>query len=212
MKYLPILICYAFLLSIAACKTSNKNEALRSYSILSTLEHQLSQSYIANDRALAYLKVEIKKDGNTREGLERIKRAEYLKQKTAQVIGNIAQIKQQLIEKVGQGLDAKTHRPKQALDISNTQNIMREEAPKLSKKLEAYLQWLLIEYKDLDLPELPPLHKGSQGQSFYETFFADAHLGDVLIMLAHLQSEIMRYQTKAMSRLGGEALYITPSL
>ena len=196
------LACCALLLGMAACKTQNKNEALRSYSVLSTLEHQLSKSYEASDEALVYLKKDVKRLGNSREGLESIKRAELLKSKTANLIYDIKKIKNILIEKAGGGINPKTNKPKQALNIRNTQDVIREESPKLSRKLEKHVKWLGTEYKDLHLPIFPPLHKGPDGQSLYEAFFADAHLGDVLIMLSSIQSKVIRYEREVIRRLG----------
>jgi hypothetical protein len=197
------LACCALLLSMTACKTQNKNEALRSYSVLSTLEHQLSKSYNRSDVALEYLKKDVKRSGKPREGIEAIKRAERLKKKVAYLVGEIDKVKRLLIDKAGDGLNAKTHYPKQALDVSNTQSIMRKEAPQLSNQIETYVKWLDAEYKDLGLPIFPPLHKGPEGQNFYETFFAGAHLGEVLIMLTNKQSQIMRYHAEVMKKLSG---------
>lgn len=196
------LACCALLLSMAACNTPNKNEALRSYSVLSTIERQLSFSYMLSDQGLAYLKRGVKQEGNTREGLERIKRTELLKKKVTYLVNDIEKVKRLLINKAGDGLDAKTHYPKQALDVSNTQSIMRKEAPKLSNQLDKYVKWLSVEYRDLELPNFFPLHEGPEGQNFYETFFAGAHLGEVLIMLTNKQSQVMRYQSEVMKKLG----------
>lgn len=155
-----------------------------------------------SDQGLAYLKRGVKQEGNTREGLERIKRTELLKKKVAYLVGEIEKVKSLLIKKAGGGINAKTHYPKQALDVSNTQSIMRKEAPKLSNQLEKYVKWLNVEYKDLELPTLLPLHEGAEGQNFYETFFADAHLGEVLTMLTNKQSQVMRYHSEVMKKLG----------
>lgn len=203
MKYLATLFCCALFLGFVSCKSQNKNEALRSYSVFSTLEIQLRMSYMLNNHRLVYLKKDVKINGNAPEGLERVKRAEILKKKVAYLIGNITKVKHLLTIQAGDGLSVKTHMPKQALEVKTTQSIMRKKSPELSHQLEKYVNWLSAEYKDLDLPKFEPLHEGSEGQNFYEAFFAGAHLGDVLIMLAHLQSEIMRYQSEVLKKLGG---------
>lgn len=216
MKHLLTLVCLTFLLGTTACKPQdekenkpqkeskpqNKNEALRSYSTLYTLERLLVYSKIQIDTTLEELKKSVKKEGNTRLGLESIKRAELLKQKTAQVLGQFDKVKRQLIREAGGGINPKTSYPKQALEVSYTQNIMRTATPKLSRELEKYVSWLNAEYKDLDLPKLEDLNKGSGDQDFYETFFADAHLGEVLIMLTNKQSSVIRYHSEVMKKLG----------
>ncbi|WP_299455665.1 hypothetical protein [uncultured Microscilla sp.] len=206
MKYLHTLVCCALLLGLVACKTQGKNEALRCYSVLSTLEHQLKISYSLSDQMLFNLKKSVKKGGNTRKGLKRIKRAELLKLKTADLMGAIEKIKQHLINDAGGGLNDETAMPQQPLNVNNTQSIIHKAAPKLSHLIDKYVQWLSAEHKDLDLLTFPPLHEGSQGQSFYETFFEGAHLGKVLTTLTSTQGKIMRYQAEVMMKLG-EGLY-----
>jgi Ca-activated chloride channel family protein len=200
-KYSQTLLFCGLLLGIAACQPS-QTKVIRQYQILHSLEHSLVSAKTSSDKALEALKKDVKKNGSSREGLERIKRAELLKKKSATLLGNISKIKQQLIDKAGQGLDEKTYRPKDPFNTTTTQRLMRENVDEFSKKLEKYVSWLSIEFKDLDLPKFEPLGKGYQDLGFYETFFADANLGETLCFLTNRQAEVLRYQAEVLKRLG----------
>ena len=135
------------LLSIGACQTSQP--PLRQYALLHALEHNLANAKRASDQALKELKRDVKKNGNSREGLERIKRAEQLKLRTAQMLGELDKIKQFLLSKAGDGLDPKTQMPKRPLNKGTTRQIMKKETTALSKRLNAYTLFITVEFKDL---------------------------------------------------------------
>lgn len=200
-QYSQTLLFCGLLLGIAACQSS-QTKAIRQYQILSSFEHLLIDAKKSSDQALQSLKKDVKKNGNSREGLERIKRAELLKKKSMTLLGSLSKIKQQLIDKAGQGLDEKTHRPKDPLNVRTTQRLMRKSADTLSQQLEYYVDWLSDEFKDLDLPKFEPLGKGYGELSFYQTFFANANLGETLCILTNKQSEVLRYQAEVLKKLG----------
>lgn len=188
------------LLSIGACQTSQP--PIRQYALLHALEYNLASAKRASDGVLKELKADVKKRGNSREGLERIKRAEQLKQRTAQMLGELDKIKQFLISKAGDGIDPKTHMLKRPLNTGTTRQIMKKETPALSKRLNAYTLFITVEFKDLMLPKFDNLGDGFDGYTFYEINFKKANLIEVLTVLTQKQSVVLRYESEVLKKLG----------
>ncbi|OJJ20971.1 hypothetical protein BKI52_10370 [marine bacterium AO1-C] len=198
-KQLFIILIYGGLVALAACQSS---PPVRQYSLLYSLEHGLYQAKGESDNMLRELKRDVKKQGNSREGLERIKRAERLKQQTAALLGEIEKVKHILIQNAGGGLDPKKHWPKKPLNTRNTRRIMQKEAPTLSKRLNAFTLFVATQYKDLSLPKFENLGDGVDGDSFYETFFKGANLVEALSALTQKQAVSLRYELEVLKKLG----------
>lgn len=185
----------------------------------SALENSLASAQKASDQALAALKKEVKKSGNSREGLERIKRAELLKKKTVEMLGDIDKIKQKLIKEAGEGLDPKTHTVKNPKEETKVGFIMigpnkDGEAYKLKKKLDKYVGWLSTEFKDLELPKFDKIAEGNannplfadhpiqKSKDFAEANFEHTPVVAGLAVLTQKQSVILRYQAEVLKKLG----------
>ncbi|WP_045114371.1 type IX secretion system motor protein PorM/GldM [Microscilla marina] len=186
----------------------------------SALEHSLTNAKKSSDQALEALKRDVKKNGNSRQGLERIKRAELLKKKTSEIIGEVTKIKQILIKDAGDGIDSKTHVVKNPKEEGKVGEIMigesegKGEGYKLKDKLDKYVAWLSAEFKDLDLPKFEPLAEGNKKKALYANDpiqknkdFAEANFGHTpvvaaLAVLTQKQSEILRYQAEVLKKLG----------
>ena len=197
-KYNQISIFCVLLLVAVACQ--QKQPVIRQYSVLNILEHSLINAQKSSNRVLKRVKIDVKKGGNAREGLERIKRAELLEKRVVDILGNIEKLKQRLIKEAGDGLDEKNHMPKRPLDVSTTARIMKENGEQLSKELNKFTRWLGNEYKDLVLFKLVLLGAGQDELSFYATWFEGANLGEVLVTLTKQQIEVMRYQAKILTQ------------
>ncbi|WP_299456745.1 VWA domain-containing protein [uncultured Microscilla sp.] len=200
-KHSQTLLFCGLLLGIAACQSS-KTKVRRQYGILHILEFDIYNANRSSDQALEALKRDVKKNGGSREGIERIKRAELLKKKTTQIVDYINKTKQHLVNNAGQGLDPKTHYPKDPLNTGSTQRLMRQKADTLASKLDTHVVWLSKEFIDLDLPKFEPLTKVYQKLSFYQAFFAHAHLGEVLSTLTTFQATVLCYQSEVLKKLG----------
>ena len=198
-KYTQTLLFCGLLLCAGACQS---DLPIRQYSLLNALEHLLINAQYSSYQALEALKKDVKKNGNSREGLERIKRAELLKKHTVNLKGDLEKLKQRLIKEAGDGLDEKTHMPKRPLNTGITASIMSKAAEKLSKKLNKFSKWLAAEFKDLDLPKFEPLGAGQGELSFYETWFKGTNLAEALSALTKHQSEVLRYQSEVLKKLG----------
>lgn len=198
-KYSKALLLCSLLLCVGACKP---DLPVRQYALLSMLEHSLINAKVSSDQALEALKKDVKKNGNSREGLERIKRSELLKKKTVGMIGDLEKLKQKLVKDAGQGLDEKTHMPKRPLNTGATAGIMRKETKILSKKLNKFTNWLAAEFKDLDLPKFELLGAGKNDLSFYATYFDGVNLAEALCVITRYQLEVLRYQSEVLKKLG----------
>ena len=198
-KHRYTLLFCGILFFVGACQSSPP--AIRQYGWLNALEHSLVSAKSASDQALVALKKEVKKQGNSHEGLERIKRAELLKKWTVEMLGDIDKIKSHLIKNAGDGLSAQTYMPKHPLNKNKTSAIMRKESAILSKKLNKYCTFLIHKFKDLELPRFELLGKGFKELSFYKTCFEEATLADALLVLTQKQSAVLRYQSEVLKKL-----------
>ncbi|HAS40181.1 MAG TPA: hypothetical protein DCS93_06855 [Microscillaceae bacterium] len=198
-KQFLIIFLYGGLGALAACQSS---PPIRQYTLLNSLEHSLYNAKGASDNALKALKADVKKQGNSREGLERIKRSEQLKQRTAALLGEIEKVKDILVKNAGGGLDPKTHMPKQPLNTNKVRQIMKKEAPVLSKRLNAFTLFITVEFKDLTLPRFDNLGDGIDGYTFYETFFKGANLVEALSALTQREAVALRYESEVMKKMG----------
>jgi len=185
----------------------------------SALEHSLANAKDASDNALKALKADVKKQGNSREGLDRIKRAELLKKRTAEMLGDIEKIKSKLINDAGDGLDPKTHTVKNPKEEGKVGEIMigatkDGEGYKLKKKLDSYVKWLGTEFKDLTLPKFDPIAEGNannplyaadpvqKGKDFSEANFGHTPVVAALAVLTQKQSVVLRYESEVLKKLG----------
>ena len=190
---------YAGLIVLAACQSS---PPFREYHLLSALERSVYWGQTASEEALRTLKKDVKKNGNSREGIDRIKRAEQLRQQTMALLDEIEKIKRILIQKAGGGTDPKTARLNKPRDTRQTQKIMKTEAPILGKKLNAFTRFVMTQYKDLDPPRFGNLGDGIDGYTFYETFFKGANLIEVLASLTQKQTIVLDYEAGVVKKLG----------
>lgn len=172
------------------------------------LEYSLSNLQKDSDQALQGLKTDVKKSGNTREGIENIKRAELLKKRTMEMLGDIEKIKQKLIKEGGKGLDPKTHtvkRPKAKLPVSRLMvgfvGQSNGEGYLLEKKLNTYSSWLNQEYKDLlhvPIPSLTKVKGVKKPQNFVRHNFWQKPVVLALAKLTQLQHQLHEGQSKVL--------------
>lgn len=183
--------------TITACQKADSTWRTVTYN--SGMEHNLVIAKTNSDRWLMMLKRDVKKNGNSRLGLDNIKRGEYLKTKTARLLGKIDRVKFDLIRERGQGLDPKTHTVKKPLASSG----MRKKAKALRQQLNDYTKWLKAEHKDLDIPPLENLGEGDtqSGKSFYEVYFKGTNVVEALTSLTHFQAKVLEQETKVRKKI-----------
>ncbi|OJJ20973.1 hypothetical protein BKI52_10380 [marine bacterium AO1-C] len=187
----------------SACQ--QKAPVKRSQEWLSSLQRALWPAKNASDLALIALKQDVKKQGNSSEGIKRIERAETLKKRTNEVEAEIDKLKSTLVKEAGAGFDLKTKMPKDPQNTAKVKEIMRANLPKLTKALDGYVEFLSKEYKDLSLPRFILLTQGivyPKKKSFYEVFYENATVLEALSSLTVHQLTIRRYEAEVLKKLG----------
>lgn len=174
--------------------------------INSALEHSLINYKKKCDYSLRTLKRNVKKDGNRKEGIELIKRAELLKKKTADITSEIARNRQLLIAKAGGGLDKETHTVKRTEAKLRVSQLMvgilgspKGEGYVLEKRLNDYSSWLNQDFKDLLKKPLPSLTKGAD--NFVYDNFWQTPVVVALAKLSQLQHQVITHQLNVLNLL-----------
>jgi len=179
--------------------------------INAAIEHSLANLKSSSDNSLKTLKASVKRNGNIREGLNMIKRAESLKKRTAKVLDDIDKIKSKLINNAGDGLDPQTHTVKRPKDQFYTYREMiglpggeKGMAYELEAQLNAYNQWINAEYKDLLNNPLAPLTKvgGTKDpKDFIRHNFRRKPIVLVLAKLSQLQHQVLEDEAQVLNKM-----------
>lgn len=194
----------------------------------SSLEHSLEGAKDASENALAALKKEVAKGGNSAKGQENIKRAEDLKRNTAKLIGIIDNLKKDLINNAGDGEDPKTGSVKNPKEETKVEVFMigankDGKAYMLEEELDKYVNYLYKDFADLGFKKPKDMEKegpffdlatGNQNNPLYKfdlvqrnKDFALANFGQTpvvaaLAVLTQKQNEIIRYEQEVLKELG----------
>lgn len=115
---------------------------------LANYQQQLDEANLLMERSLVLVKEQakeldhetvkdVKKNGNSSEGLERIERGKLLRKRTQEVIDQIEQLKQTI---------------KKKQDVYQVM-VNQSNAPRIDKLTKEHIQWLNHEYRDLDIPK-----------------------------------------------------------
>lgn len=199
------LVLIALVLFASACQ--QKAPAKRTAEWVKSMKHSLVLARVESDNQLRWLKRNVKKEGVTKEGLERVKRAELLKKRTMQVIDLLDNLQDMIGKEAGGGLDPKTQLPKTPQNTQGVEKVMGDNQAKLVKALDDYVKYLKWEYKDLELPRFERLTRGvnyPKKMSDYEVFYKGATVSEALASLISRQLVVLRYQSEVLKKLGGE--------
>jgi gliding motility-associated protein GldM len=186
-----------------------------------SLQNALEEQKAASAAALVAFKKEIEKQGNSSEGLARIKKAEALKAKTAEMIKYIDNLKKEIIMGPGGGEDKEHGGVKDAKEETKLEVMMiggnkNGKGYELKKKLDAFREELLRDYKDIgitkdDLPELTPGNEKNpiykhdpvqKGKDFVEANFGQTPVVAGLAILTQKQSVILDFEQRILKKLG----------
>ncbi|HAS40103.1 MAG TPA: hypothetical protein DCS93_06465 [Microscillaceae bacterium] len=172
-------------------------------SLNQTLDTIYVDAYTASQDALIDLRKEVRKQGNPREGLDRVKRAALLAKKTNQVFASLEEAKGYL-----QKLDP--------VEQATTERFMIRSrfAYQLKANLDGYTQWLTNEFRDLDLPRFAPLAEGNEENSLYyvsepdkdfaHNYFESTPAIGAIALLSQKQIQLKRYEMVVLKKLGSE--------
>jgi len=165
------------------------------------IERSVAKAQVASYKADSALKAEARKNGNSREDKERIKRAALLQKRTNEVIAFLE--------------DAKNHLkkiPKEARKQTSDWMIEQGKAHQIKKKLDTYIDWLAKEHKDLDLPKFEKIAEGNERNALYfawennrdfaHTYFAYTSPIEAATVLSLKQTIVKRYEAEVLKKLG----------
>ncbi len=188
-----------------------------------SLEHALEGARKGSENALTALKKDVEKQGNSSEGLKKIKHAEKLKQKTAELIGEIDKIKKRLTNEAGGGIDPHTNAIKDAKEETKVEILMLGATKNgvgydLKTKLDTYTNALMndVDFKEYGLTkdDISPLAEGNEKNPIYQhdpiqrsKNFAEANFGQTpvvaaLAVLTQKQTDIIRYEQALLKKIG----------
>ncbi len=164
-----------------------------------------------SDDLLEEIKSSVRRHGNTKEDVKVLKRAEHLKERTANLVGDIEKYKKMLITRAGGGFDNNTQTVKRPKDQFYTYREMigwpgskPGLAYQLEKQLDAYSHWLNTEYNDLLKDQLVLLTKvgGVQDpKDFVRHNFRHKPIVLALAKLTQIQHRVLEDESKVLNKL-----------
>jgi len=165
-----------------------------------SLEYSVQHAQMRTDRADARLREDVKRMGNSREGLDRIKRVELLRKRTKDVMMALQHTKEHLKKM-----------PTNAYHQTSDWMIKKEIAQQTKQKLDQYVYWLSQEFKDLSLPKFDKLAEGNQenplyyareaNKDFAHNYFDHTSPAEVIALLTQKQLTVKRYEEEVMKKL-----------
>ncbi|OJJ17892.1 hypothetical protein BKI52_28965 [marine bacterium AO1-C] len=166
------------------------------------LEYGLALARTQADKADTTLRKEVKKTGNSREGLARIKRMELLRKRTNEVMADLHNTIQHL--KI---------MPEDGYRQANDWMVKEGAANRTKQILDYYVDWLASEFNDLSLPKFEKIAEGNQENSLYyereadkdftHNYFDNTSPEEAIAILTQKQLIIKRYEAEVLKRLGG---------
>lgn len=189
--HLLLVLCFA------SCTVSNQQltEQLQKLSHTLAQEQSLSAQTAIMREAL---KKAVRRNGNYREGLEQIRRADLLHQKTLQARDSLQYWKKLLQHDT-------------TLSTTSVRRLLwkNRQAEKLLKQLNTHVDWLNSEFKDLNLPKfdlltrLPHLPKATpyDQQQYLQLHFAKANSQPVIALFTQQQSQLAQYEYRVLEKL-----------
>lgn len=182
---------------LVSCTTPDKglqHKLKNSVEILKSMTFDAQQE---NLQIIKALKTDVKLNGNSREGLDRIKRTQLLQSKTAQLCDSI-DYWQSLV-------------PNGSSDVQIRQVLLGKEGKKLLSALDDHVQWLDSEFKDLYLPKLarfsqPRFQRTVKTTNSIDEFlffhFSNASISVVQTWFAQTRLQIFTYAQQILRKLG----------
>lgn len=167
---------------------------------LNNYQQQLEEANLLMERSLAMVKErakelddetvkDVKKNGNSEEGLERIERGKLLRKRTQAVIDQIEQLKQAI----------KTNQ--QAYRVMVEQG----NALRIDQLTQGHIQWLNHEYRDLDILKFKFI-RGSRAFISTKHHFSHATSSAAIAWLNQRALAVRRYEHKVARKLLGASM------
>lgn len=194
------------------------------------LNASLENSFIAAENSiiatLEQIDKEAKESPEDKKLQANVKRANELRTRSKEIIDYMKDLKKELIEFAGDGIDEDgvVKNPKEEMKVEQTMvgpvGAKNGKGYELESKINGFVQWLNATYKEelgADHP-LPILAEGNQNKAIYrndpiqrDKDFANASFQATpvvaaLAVLTQLQSEVLRYEQTILKKLGAETV------
>ncbi|OJJ17896.1 hypothetical protein BKI52_28985 [marine bacterium AO1-C] len=179
-------------------KTSTQASHWQSFNY--TLETCAIDAYTAARDIVIDLREDVRKQGSSREGVERIKQAELLISKTDYIFARLEEAKRYLQQS-------------DPAEQATTERFMVHSgvAYQLKDKLDNYTQWLANEFRDLGLPKFAPLAEGNKKNPLYyalepdkdfaHNYFESTSAAEAVALITQKQNQVKHYEMKVLKKL-----------
>lgn len=172
--------------------TSNTAYNAHFIDLYHTLEQRLAEAKAETMKANSLLMRDVRRNGNSREGLDRIKRAKLLQKKTSAAIKEFEKTKNDL----NNIIEKDEHWVRYLMLKKNKAQYLRSMTVK-------YLTWLNREFKDLDIPKMNTwIQENGTGREFTPAYVDNSHPVATITLLAQKQITLKCYEMEVMKKLG----------
>ncbi|OJJ17894.1 hypothetical protein BKI52_28975 [marine bacterium AO1-C] len=165
-----------------------------------SLEQSIYRATLAAQASDSTLRADVRKQGSSREGVDRIGRAALLQQRTNQVMAIVETAKNRL-----------KNLPKNAQRQTSNLMINQAMAYRIKDSLDRYVDWLTFEFRDLGLPKFEKLAKHDHRKDWYypwesiqdfpKRYFKYTRPAEAITILNLQQAAVKRYESKVLKRL-----------
>ncbi|OJJ21717.1 hypothetical protein BKI52_14545 [marine bacterium AO1-C] len=199
MQTMKLLLLGWVIWGLSACKTTPNVFQQKLQAISQTLTQPRPALLKHNEKIITAIKADVRKQGNSREGLERIKRCNILHTRTLVLIDTLQLFK----GKLNNQTPAATTPVRQLLWHN-------EEGRKLAIKVNKYITWLGYEFKDLRLPKFELIttrhfavkEEQQHPDKFAQLHFAYGSVATVRALLTFWQNTLLEYEREILKKLG----------
>ena len=192
----------ALVLFTNACQ--QKKSSKRAEMVLETLKQALLQAKEASDLSLRNLKKEVKRNGITKKGLERVKRAAALKKNMMEALTVFARLQHEITSNEEIDWETMKTKNKEKMDANEVIKTIKNSLKKMIEEMDTYVLFLETKFQDMKLPKLERLATGTtypQKMKFYEAYYKGASIPEVLSNLICHQLTILHYEKLVMKQL-----------
>lgn len=198
MQTLKLLFCSTLVFVLAGCNNDSSVYTQQLQEFNKVLEEERLDQLKYHQKASDILKVDVRRQGNSREGMERIQRTNLLNERIQWALDTLQLLKEKL-----SGKEATSTKPVRRLFWDN------DGGRKLAMRINKDIKWLLNEYIDLNLVVSNDLIQREFALSekynldkFTELHFAQGTVASTLALLNYWQMSIVWYQSEILAKLG----------